>query len=554
VDLDQRGDHLAPGTVLVVDEASMVGTRDLARLAAHVQRVGGSIKLIGDPDQHTSVETGGIFKALAARDDPSIVRLVENRRQTDSAERAAIDYYRRGQIGAALDHYDSGGKIVRAATAAATYDVLVRDWWSDRRAGSTSSMLAGTNAARRALNDRARSLLKKEGVLSGHPLVVHRREFMIGDEVVARRNDRALRCPGRSEFVKNGSTGRVTGIDHAGRQVDVAFANEGTIRIPSDYLDAGHLDHAYARTTFGVQGTTLDRARYHPADASRFEEGYVAITRATEITNLYVVEGEVEVDDEVDSRAVQRPETGLAVVANALTRRSDDKLAVASDPRAIDAGRLAKEYSLCQLREHRQEVEALLQLQPPSVAGELAEARGRAEGLKARQAVVADQLASWSPKRHRNAARQMASLQAAIINAEARIAELETAQERHEDFAVEHADEFAQHDLLRRAEGARRLQVRIAAVADPPPAIAAALGPRPATQRDRLRWDRAAEAVAVYLDENDRQPPDVPCSIAELLGPRPQHSLDGYGYDMVIRAIRQQSAPERERGARIALS
>jgi ATP-dependent exoDNAse (exonuclease V) alpha subunit len=60
IDLEQRGDRFAPGTIVLIDEATMVGTRELARLAAHVDRAGGAIKLIGDPDQHTSVDTGGV--------------------------------------------------------------------------------------------------------------------------------------------------------------------------------------------------------------------------------------------------------------------------------------------------------------------------------------------------------------------------------------------------------------------------------------------------------------------------------------------------------------
>lgn len=141
-DLEQRGDWFAPGTVLVVDEASMVGTRDLARLATHVQRAGGSIKLIGDPDQHASVDTGGVFKALAARDDPTIVRLAENRRQINPLERRAIDEYRQGEIAAALDRYDGTGEIRRSDTAAGTYDAMVRDWWADRRNGLDGATFA----------------------------------------------------------------------------------------------------------------------------------------------------------------------------------------------------------------------------------------------------------------------------------------------------------------------------------------------------------------------------------------------------------------------------
>ena len=53
--LDHRVDGgpggLAPGSVLVVDEAGMLGTRPLARLLTHVQAAGGTLVLVGDHRQ-----------------------------------------------------------------------------------------------------------------------------------------------------------------------------------------------------------------------------------------------------------------------------------------------------------------------------------------------------------------------------------------------------------------------------------------------------------------------------------------------------------------------
>ena len=74
----------------------------------------------------------------------------------------------------------------------------------------------------------------------------------------------------------------------------VAFTNEGEVRLPAAYLSAGAVEHAYARTTYGLQGATLDAALYHPGEASSFEEGYVAITRARRSTDLFVVEGQLD--------------------------------------------------------------------------------------------------------------------------------------------------------------------------------------------------------------------------------------------------------------------
>ena len=536
VDLEQRADCFAPGTVVLVDEASMAGTRDLARLAGHIRSAGGSITLIGDPDQHDSVDVGGVFRSLASH-DAGVVRLTANQRQLDPEERAAIDEYRTGEIADALDRYDQGGRLTRAASAQEAFDVLVRDWWADRQAGSNSPMLTGTNAARRALNARARALLKSQGRLTGTPLVVGDREFMVGDEVVARRNDRHLRSPDGSHFVKNGSSGVVVEIDHVAGEIVAAFDKEGSITIPRAYLDDGHLEHGYARTTYGVQGATLDRARYLPTDASRFEEGYVAITRATEQTNLYVVEGDVELDDETDHGAVDTPETGLDTITEALARRSDQRLATEIDPLATHANELAENHTLAQLRQRRTQLDEILRHRPPSVADDLETERAELARLLARREQLFEQRASWHPGRRRSAGRALANLDGRIDEAEARVAELGRAQAKHEMFDVEHADQLAESGAVRRATQNRRLKVGVEAVADPSEAILSVLGPRPTAQRERLAWDQAAESIAVHLDETEWTPPAEPASIGDLLGPASADPWERLEYERVASAV-----------------
>lgn len=536
VDLERRGDRFATGTVLLVDEASMAGTRDLARLAGYVRSAGGSITLIGDPDQHDSVDVGGVFRSLAGR-DTGVVHLTDNQRQLDPEDRAAIDEYRTGEIATALDRYDQAGRLTRAASAQETFDALVRDWWADRQAGSNSPMLTGTNAARRALNARARALLKRQGRLTGAPVVVGDREFMVGDEVVARRNDRQLRSPDSSDFVKNGSSGVVVQIDLEAREIAVDFDKEGLIRIPRAYLDDGHLEHGYARTTYGVQGATLDRARYLPTDASRFEEGYVAITRATDRTDLYVVEGDVELDDETEHGAVDTPETGLDTITEALARRSDQRLATEIDPLANHANELAENYTLAQLRLRRTQLDEILRHRPPSVADDLETERADLARLLARREQLVEQRASWHPGRRRSAGRALTNLDSRIDEAEARVAGLGRAQAKREAFDVEHADQLAESGAVRRAAQIRRLKVGVEAVADPSESILSVLGTRPTAQRERLAWDQAAESIAVHLDESGWLPPAEPESIGDLLGPASSDPWERLEYERVVSAV-----------------
>src|SRR5207244_11830723 len=67
-DLDRpESDGLPDNCVLIVDEAAMVGTRQLARLLDHAQADGAKVVLVGDDHQLTEIEAGGAFDAPAQR-------------------------------------------------------------------------------------------------------------------------------------------------------------------------------------------------------------------------------------------------------------------------------------------------------------------------------------------------------------------------------------------------------------------------------------------------------------------------------------------------------
>ncbi len=149
VDLDhpQRG-GLPAGTVLVVDEAGMVGTRTLGRVLAHAGTARAKVVLGGDPRQLPEIDAGGLLRGLGRRLEP--IRLTYNRRQHDAWERAALAAMRDGRVDRALAAYNEHDRIINRNTATATRDAMVADWWAARlrqqqvlmvaRAGTTSTI------------------------------------------------------------------------------------------------------------------------------------------------------------------------------------------------------------------------------------------------------------------------------------------------------------------------------------------------------------------------------------------------------------------------------
>ena len=399
-----------------------------------------------------------------------------------------VTSHRQGHIADALARYDTEDKIVRSATAGESFDAMVSDWYAARLAGHADPMIAGPNSTRGALNERARQLLKGHGELTGKPLLVAGREFLVGEEVVARRNDRRLRSADGAEFVKNGSAGVVTAIDHDRRMLTVSFEREGQIEIPHQYLAAGRLEYGYARTTYGVQGATQQITRYHPTDLSGFEEGYVALTRARQTTHIYVVDGSVTADEPETHHNPHPQPFDLDDVTEALTRR---RTGVMAADHALDLAAvydLASSRTLAGLVDERRYLDRILATAPADPTPVIDETSTALDRLSAQHRAQ-----DGSPVHQEH-------LQSAIDRTGRRLqAALRQAAQR-EAWMTTHADIVDRHDLLRRAERHRRTQLRQDPEKTLDPAELALVGAEPELQRDRLMWREQLVGRAIEID------------------------------------------------------
>lgn len=277
-DLDdpQRG-GLRPGSVLVVDEAAMVGTRDLSRLADHAQRAGAKLVLVGDDRQLPAIGAGGTFTVLAER--LGAVELVENRRQIQGWERQALARLRGGDVRVALAAYRHNDRHHHLHSPERLHDRLVSDWANARADGAPVMMLATRRDDVEALNRLARTHLQSVGHLGADVIEMAGRGFAAGDEVICTRNDRQV-------GVINGTRATVIRVgENNGLVVRDADGTERTI--PARYLEAGHLAHAYATTIHKAQGATTERT-FILADEYLYKEaGYVALSRGRVGNDIY---------------------------------------------------------------------------------------------------------------------------------------------------------------------------------------------------------------------------------------------------------------------------
>jgi conjugative relaxase-like TrwC/TraI family protein len=528
---------LATGTVVIIDEASMIGTRDLHRLATHVHAARGSMKLIGDPQQHGAVETGGFFKHLCDLGQAGLIKLEDNNRQKAPEDRQGIEEFRQGLVEAALARYDSNGRIHRAPDARAAYDLMAAHWGEAVAAGGMDPMIAGPNRVRSELNRRARAQMSAVGRLTGATLATDSGlEIQCGDWIVTRRNQAQIRSAGGG-WVKNGSIGTVSSVDLEARTMTVDFHREGRIILPAAYLDTpGWVEHGYARTTYGVQGATVERAFYFAGDEASFEEGYVAFTRGRAETRLYLVDGTASTDEETQHKAHAAKATGLDTVANALGRARANPLAHDADPLAAAVHAGYHGWTLDRLRVERARIEAVLTAGPKNVTEQHDEALADREQLLARRQ-------AHSQRPDRGGRREVRRLDGALARLDTRLATLDLTLTERAAYLTDHPDEVAAYPLVRRAELARELEIRADAAVNPPGRLLVALGAPPEQPIARRTWTDAAELVAVHAERYGTSGATGASDAGELaLGCRPQALAAALSWDRASEAIRTVQA------------
>ena len=281
-DIDRGEAIIGPRDVVVLDEAGMVGSRALHRLVSSVTGAGGKVVAVGDPRQLPEIEAGGGLRALANR--LGSIELRENRRQEAAWERAALDALRHGEVAAGVTAYGKHGKLHELASAPAARMSMVSAWATARSDGTESRMYALRRSDVEDLNALARVELRRRGELgadllfTGHMEAVER-AYAVGDEVLFCRNDKDLK-------VLNGTRGKVTSVEGETLMVET---DRGPRAVPPNYIEAGHLVHGYASTVHKAQGATVTRAFVLGGDAIYREAGYVALSRATSSTELFIV-------------------------------------------------------------------------------------------------------------------------------------------------------------------------------------------------------------------------------------------------------------------------
>ena len=280
---------IAAGDVLVIDEAGMIGTRQLMRMAIKLKEIGAKLVLVGDPDQLQPIEAGTPFRDLVGAQGAA--RLTEIHRQSAAWQRQASRDLADGDLRAAFDAYDLDGWVHRAAERDKALAALVEDYLADHEMGGAQvSRLAFAHRRRDvfALNQAIRGALRRAGDAS--PDVIVETDtgpcaIAPGDRIVFTRNDREV-------GMKNGMLGTVDAVEAGSISVMLDGGDGQPRRVTFDPESHASFDHGYAVTIHKSQGATVDRAWVLASRSMDAPLTYVAMTRHREALRLYVDEGD----------------------------------------------------------------------------------------------------------------------------------------------------------------------------------------------------------------------------------------------------------------------
>jgi Ti-type conjugative transfer relaxase TraA len=275
----QDRDLLTSRDVLVIDEAGMVGTRQLERILSHANEAGAKVVLVGDPQQLQAIEAGAAFRSIHERHGGAEIGDV--RRQREDWQRDATRDLANGRATNALRAYRSHGMVHEAQTREQARGDLIDRWDRDRQSSPDKSqiILTHTNDEVRALNELARERMRAAGDLGNEVHVaVERgaRTFASGDRVMFLQNERGL-------GVKNGTLGTVEQVNE--KSMSVRTDDDRSIQF--DLKDYNKIDHGYAATIHKAQGMTVDRAHVLATPGMDAHSSYVGLSRHRDGVELH---------------------------------------------------------------------------------------------------------------------------------------------------------------------------------------------------------------------------------------------------------------------------
>ena len=278
--------ELAPGDMLMVDEAGMASTENLSLLVEIAEESGAVIRMVGDPAQLDAVETGGIFRTLT--NAPGTPMLTDVKRMGDDTEQAQATLDIRAGRVSGLDLYLERGWVSDGARHE-MITAAVDGYLNDQAAGIKSMVIAPTNDDVNTMNAMIQQTHLDSGEVSSRGRTVTLSDGLTahkGDTILARKNELIGR--GREGTrVMNGQLMTVRTVRKDGSIDAFDPRTQSQVHLPAYYV-ADNTQLGYASTVHRAQGATVETV--HGLVDAKLDRNslYVLLTRGKVSNRMYV--------------------------------------------------------------------------------------------------------------------------------------------------------------------------------------------------------------------------------------------------------------------------
>nr|WP_284524772.1 AAA family ATPase [Orientia tsutsugamushi] len=264
-------------SLIVVDEAGMVGTKAYAELFRVVRNNNCQLILAGDEKQLASIERGGMFEMLSNIFGSHV--LVNIRRQSENWSREAATKFAESNILSGITLLRQNKCVKFDNTLQDSMSKLIYNWSLSKFKLHEKLVITVRNKDVDILNSSIRSLLKANGTLQGteyrRSIDGKKESYMAGDRIVFQKSDKDLQIQ-NSEFATLTSVSKNKFIAKTDTGKEVSFD-------PSKI----QFKHGYASTVYKAQGASIKDVYVLHNGVSNISSSYVAMTRHIENLKLY---------------------------------------------------------------------------------------------------------------------------------------------------------------------------------------------------------------------------------------------------------------------------
>ncbi len=171
--VDTKMQEQLKGQVLWVDEAGLLGTKDMAGLLELATRQNARIILGGDTRQHASVVRGDALRILNTVGGIRAAEVNKIYRQKGEAYRSAVEDLAKGEVGRAFDKLDSLG-FIKSTDPNAAAATLVSDYLQALKKGKDVLVVCPTHNEGDKITAVIRESLRQEGYIGKKEISVTR--------------------------------------------------------------------------------------------------------------------------------------------------------------------------------------------------------------------------------------------------------------------------------------------------------------------------------------------------------------------------------------------